>query len=99
MLDIFGPDNFTIFTREDRTIDYHVIDSKPPAVVDWSINIKDDKKLMLLRHYYTFYYSIKSMGDMLGIEDNLKLDDLIYFKDADIPSGAFPGQNSEKQQS
>lgn len=90
MLDIFGPNNFTIFTKEDGSINYHVIDSMLPSVIDWSQNIKDDKKLMLLRHYYTFYYSIKSIGDMLGIEDNLKPDDLVYFKDAGIPSGEFP---------
>lgn len=90
MLDIFGPNNFTIFTKEDGSIDYHVIDSKLPSVIDWSQNIAGDEKLHLLRHYYTFYYAIKSIGEMLEIEDNLQLDDLVYFKNAKIPSGEFP---------
>jgi len=92
MLDLFGPNNITIFTKEDGSIDYHLVDIVLPSSQNWSKNIKDDEKMGFLRHYYTFYYSIKSIGDMLGIEDNLKLDDLIYFKDADIPSGAFPWQ-------
>lgn len=92
MLDVFGPNNITIFTKEDGSIDYHLVDVVLPSSQNWSKNVKDDEKMELLRHYYTFYYSIKSIGDILGVEDNLKLDDLVYFKDADIPSGVFPSK-------
>ncbi|MGB8816006.1 MAG: hypothetical protein WCC74_02105 [Minisyncoccia bacterium] len=92
MLDIFGPNNITIFTKEDGSLDYHLPDVILPGTQSrWFINIKDDPEYNLLRHYYVFYYSIKSLGDKLGLADNLEPDDLVYFKGAGIPtSGQFP---------
>lgn len=89
MLDIFGPDNITIFTKKDGSLDYHLLDVVLPGRQDhWSHNIKDDDSGILLRHCYTFYYSIKSLGDKLGIADNLKPEDMLYFKGAGLPTNS-----------
>jgi hypothetical protein len=98
MLDIFGPNNITLFINKDGKADYHLIDVLlPGSTSNWDINIKDDKNLGLLRHCYTYYYSIKSLADELGIEDNLKPQDLLYFKDSDVPSGAWPTEDYGQQ--
>lgn len=86
MLDIFGPNNITIFTKEDGSLGYHLLDVVLPGKQDyWSQNIKNDNKGVLLRHCYTFYYSVKSLGDKLGIADNLKPEDMLYFKGVGLP--------------
>jgi hypothetical protein len=92
MLDIFGPNNITIFTKEDGSLNYHLPDVILPGTQShWVMNIKDDPDSNLLRHYYVFYYSIKSLGDKLGLADNLEPQDLVYFKGAGIPTGGqFP---------
>lgn len=92
MIDIFGPDNITIYNKEDGSLDYHLPDVILPGSQDyWRKNIKDDKNFDLLRHNYIYYYSIKSLADKLGISDNLNPEDLIYFKDTGIPTeGKFP---------
>jgi hypothetical protein len=95
MLDIFGPNNITIFIKEDGTADYHLVDFLLPGPQEeWGKNIKDDEKKYMLRHAYTFYYSINSLGNLLGIEDNLSPDDMAYFKGVGIPSGKFPNSKS-----
>ena len=87
MIDIFGPDNITIFTKEDGSLGYHLPDLILPGNQDyWRKNIMDDKNFDLLRHNYTFYYSIKSLADKFGISDNLEPEDLIYFKGSGIPT-------------
>ena len=98
MLDIFGPYNITIFNKEDGYLDYHLLDVVLPGPRElWDKNIKDDQDLILLRHYYQFYYAIKSLGDRLGIEDNLKAEDLVYFKESGIPiKGSFSTFNWNK---
>jgi len=95
MLDIFGPDNITIFNKEDDSLGYHLPDVILPGSQNyWRKNIKDDKNFNLLRHNYTFYYSIKSLADKLGIKDNLEPEDLNYFKGAGIPTeGEFTIKN------
>ena len=94
MMDIFGGDNITIFEKEDGSLDYHLLDVVlPGSQKAWGENIKEDEKLHLLRHYYTFYYSIKKVAENLDIKDNLEMDDLIYFKDAEIPTGKFPEED------
>jgi len=91
MVDIFGRDNITIFRKEDGFLGYHMLDVILPGYQKrWEENIKDDKDLQLLRHYYTFFYSINSLAKKLGIEDNLEMDDLVYFKGGKIPTGKFP---------
>jgi hypothetical protein len=91
MVDIFGGDNITIFEREDGSLDYHLLDAiLPGSQKAWEKNIKEDEELQLLRHYYTFYYSIKTLADKLGISDNLEMEDLVYFKGGEIPTGKFP---------
>ncbi len=91
MIDIFGGNNITIFKKEDGSWDYHMLDViLPGSQKRWEKNIKDDKGLHLLRHYYTYFYSINSLAKKLGIEDNLEMDDLVYFKGAEIPIGKFP---------
>jgi hypothetical protein len=88
MMDIFGLNNITIFTKEDGTVDYHLLDVILPGQQEhWVKNIKDDPSLDLLRHYYIFYYSIKSLADKFGIQDNLVPEDLVYFKGTGIPTG------------
>ena len=88
MIDIFGPNNITLFINKDGNADYHLIDVLLPGSINgWNFNIKDDKNLELLRYCYTYFYSIKSLADEIGVKDNLKPQDLIYFKDNKIPSG------------
>lgn len=90
MIDIFGGDNITIFKKEDGSLDYHMLDVVlPGSQKSWEENIKNDKDLQLLRHYYTFFYSINSLGKKLGIEDSLEMGDLVYFKGGEIPTGKF----------
>ncbi len=89
LLDIFGPNNITIFTKEDGSLDYHLLDVILPGKQDhWSQNIKDDNRGDLLRHCYTFYYSVKSWGDKLGITDNLEPEDMLYFKNVGLPTNS-----------
>lgn len=91
MIDIFGGDNITIFEKEDGSLDYHLLDViLPGSQKAWEENIKDDDGLHLLRHYYTFYYSISTLADKLGISDNLEMEDMVYFKGGEIPTGKFP---------
>ena len=91
-MDIFGPNNITIFTKEDGSVDYHLLDVIMPGLRFYdSKNIQDDTNFKLLRHNYTFYYSVKSVAEKLGINDNLEPEDLTYFKGAGIPTeGIFP---------
>ena len=84
IIDIFGQNNITIFTKEDGSLDYHLLDVITPFPQD--INIKNDKDFDGLRHAYTYYYSIKSLADKLGIDNNLEPQDLNYFKGGDIPT-------------
>lgn len=94
MIDIFGPNNITMFIDKDGNANYHLIDVLLPGLINgWNINIKDDKNFELLRHYYTYYYSLKKLADELKIENILKPQDLLYFKDNIIPSGDW--YNSE----
>jgi hypothetical protein len=87
LLDIFGPDNITIFTNKDGSLDYHLLDVILPGKQNyWSKNIKDDNQGKLLRHCYTFYYSIRSLGEKLGIADNLEPEDMLYFKGVGLPT-------------
>lgn len=92
MVDIFGPDNLTIFTNEDGKLDYHLLDVILPGPrSSWNKNIKDDPSFDLLRHNYQFYYAVKSLGDKLGITDNLEAEDLVYFRGFGLPTmGKFP---------
>ena len=91
MLDIFGPNNITMFMDKDNNPSFHLLDVIMPGSIEyWNKNIKQDIDLSLLRHYYTFYYCIKGLAERLGIENNLQLEDLIYFQNADIPKGEFP---------
>jgi len=85
-IDILGPNNITIFTKEDGSVDYHLLDVVPPGSAYSEINIKDDPDFSLLLNYYTFYYSIKSLADKLGIENNLEAEDLMYFRGVGIPT-------------
>lgn len=97
MLDIFGPNNITIFTKEDGTVDYHLLDVILPGPQEyWAKNIKDDPNYELLRHYYIFYYSINSLADKLGTSDNLAPEDLIYFKGTGIPTDGHFLENQDK---
>ncbi|MCX6716924.1 MAG: hypothetical protein NTV72_03295 [Candidatus Taylorbacteria bacterium] len=87
MIDIFGPNNITIFTNEDGTVGYHLLDVILPGQKEnWVKNIKDDPSFDLLRHYYIFYYSINSLANKLGIKDNLVPEDLVYFKGKGMPT-------------
>ena len=91
MLDIFGPNNLTLFTDADGKPDFHVIDGTLPGPkYIWEMNISDDPSLHLLRHYYTYYYSVHSLTEILGLKDNLELDDLVYFKGHELPKGELP---------
>ena len=79
MVDIFGPNNITIFTNKEGKPDYHLIDAILPGLkVGWTVNIKDEKdseRLFRLRHYYTYYYSLKKISEVLGIENGIDLQD------------------------
>ena len=91
ILDVFGQNNITIFTKEDGSLGYHLLDVIVPFSQE--INIKNDKDFDGLRHAYTYYYSIKSLADKFGIDKNLKPQDLNYFKGGDIPmEGKFTQQ-------
>lgn len=99
MVDIFGPNNITMFTDKEGNIDYHLVDPILPGLKKaWTANLNDDKELKLLRHYYTYYYSIKTIAERLGIDDSLELNDLVYFEDAKIPSGSFPQPKTTSRQ-
>lgn len=93
MIDLFGMDNITIFINENGISDFHLLDAIMPGSSKryWKKNIKDDKNLTLLIHYYTYYYSVNYLTKKLNIDSSLKPEDLIYFKDIDIPTGEFPG--------
>ena len=94
MIDVFGLNNITIFKKEDGSVGYHIIEALMPAPKEvWVMNISQDSTLKRLRHYYVYYYFIRSLADMVGIEDNIKPDDLVYFKDATIPMGDWPPKN------
>lgn len=96
MLDIFGPDNLTIFKDKDGKLDYHLLDVVLPGRQEhWSENISNDKQLNLLRHAYTFFYSINSLANKVGITENLEPEDLTYFKNNGIPSeGKIPSRKA-----
>jgi hypothetical protein len=83
-IDILGPNNITIFTKEDGSVGYHLLDVIMPCLAE--TNIKDDPEFKLLLNYYTLYYSIKSLADKLGIEADLEAEDLMYFKGVGIPT-------------
>lgn len=94
MLDIFGPNNITMFTEMDGKVNFHLTDViLPGPLKNWNKNIKDDKNFELLRHTYTFYYSLSNLAERIGIEEKLELQDLIYFKEATIPTGHWPSKN------
>lgn len=92
MIDIFGPDNLTIFKGKDGKLDYHLLDVVLPGRQEhWSENISNDKQLNLLRHAYTFFYSINGLANKVGITENLEPEDLTYFKGSGIPNeGKIP---------
>lgn len=91
MMDIFGPDNLTIFTEKGGEVNFHLIDVILPMVGEhWERLQEEDEGLSLLRHYYTYFYTISTLSERLGLEDKLELDDLMYFKNKGIPSGKFP---------
>jgi predicted house-cleaning noncanonical NTP pyrophosphatase (MazG superfamily) len=95
MLDIFGPDNITIFINKEGKWDFHLLDAVLPGEQDyWAKNIGDDIDLRLLRHCYTFYYSINLFAKKVGLIKNLEPDDMLYFKGAGIPDGKFPAKNN-----
>lgn len=84
MIDIFGRDNITIFEKEDGSIDYHLVDPILPGREKfWNVNIKDDKKREGLRHHYSYYYGLKKAAEILGIDEQIELGDLSYFKNMD----------------
>lgn len=81
MIDIFGPNNITLFINKEGKPDYHLIDVLLPGLEErWNLNFKEDKNLDLLRHSYTYYYAIKKLAEELGLENNLTPQDLNYFK-------------------
>ncbi len=91
ILDIFGPNNITIFENENGEYDFHLIDVVMPGHTEqWNQSLNDDKNFEVLRHYYTFWYSINKLAEIIGIKDNLEIEDLVYFKDASIPFKDFP---------
>lgn len=92
MVDIFGHDNVTIFVDEDGSNNFHLLDPVFPNTKEfWNCNIKNDKRLDLLRHYYTYYRTINYLVDKLDIDETLYPGDLVYFKGSGIPTeGKFP---------
>jgi len=95
IIDIFGKNNITIYEKENGVIDYHIIEALLPGSKEsWAKNISQDPQLHLLRHYYVYYYTIKSIADLIGVENNLKPEDLIYFKNSAIPTGDWPSKNT-----
>ena len=86
MLDIFGPDNITLFVDTNGTPNYHLIDVILPGNQEhWAIRQEEDEgSLPLLRHCYTYYYSLKSLGDRFELTDNLIPEDLNYFKNTGL---------------
>ena len=91
IMDVFGPNNITIFLDKDSNEpNFHLLDVVMPGPRRrWDMNIKDDPKLSLLRHCYTFYYGINCWAKELGVAESLELDDLAYFKGAELPTGDF----------
>ncbi len=95
MIDIFGQNNITIYKKEDGSIDYHIIEALLPRPKElWDMNMSQDPTLKRLRHYYVYYYSMKSIADMIGIEDSIKPEDLVYFKNSAIPTGEWPPEST-----
>lgn len=91
LVDIFGPNNITLYRKEDDSVDYHVLDIIMPGLKEnWARNISQDPQLRLLRHYYVYFYSIQSLADKVGIEDNLEPEDLVYFNGHGLPTGDWP---------
>ena len=91
MLDMFGQKNITIFLNKENDLDYHLLDVVLPGLKkDREKNIKEDRKLGLLRPYYTYYYAVNYLAEKLGLDENLETDDLLYFEGASIPTGNFP---------
>lgn len=91
IMDIFGPNNITIFLDKDSNEpNFHLLDVIMPGPRRrWDMNIKDDPKLSLLRHCYTFYYGINRWAKELGVAESLELGDLTYFKGSELPTGDF----------
>lgn len=95
MIDIFGRNNITIYKKENGEIHYHIIEALLPGFKKhWNSNISEDQTFELLRHYYSYYYFIHSMADKIGIENNIKPEDLNYFKKSGIPTGDWPKKDS-----
>lgn len=91
MIDIFGPNNITIYKKEDGSINYHLIEAMMPGAREhWARAINQDPELGLLRHYYSYFYSVNHFAEKLGMEGRLDPEDFIYFRGVGIPTGEFP---------
>lgn len=95
MLDIFGPNNVTLYTKEDGSVDYHILDILMPGSKEhWNKNITQDPELRLLRQQYVYFYSLHSLADMLNSKENLAPEDLEYFGGSGIPFGNWPSREA-----
>lgn len=95
-VDIFGPNNITVYEKPDGTVDYHMLDVlMPGSYKNWGMKMSEDPYLHMLQHYYVYYYALNSAAKMLGIEENIKPDDLVYFKEQGIPTGDWPPEVGE----
>lgn len=91
--DIFGPNNITVYEKPDGTVDYHMLDIlMPGSYKNWGKKMSEDPDLQMLQHYYVYYYALNSAAKMLGVEENIKPGDLIYFKEQGIPTGDWPSE-------
>ena len=61
----------------------------PGSYKNWGMKMSEDPYLHMLQHYYVYYYALNSAAKMLGIEENIKPDDLVYFKEQGIPTGDY----------
>lgn len=83
MIDIFGPENITVFKGEDGKINYHLIDPILPGKTEYFEKPFTERNMNGLRHGCIYYYSLKEGAKLLGIEDTIQLEDLNYFKGID----------------
>ncbi|MFA5870948.1 MAG: hypothetical protein WC842_03625 [Candidatus Paceibacterota bacterium] len=83
MIDIFGPENITVFKDENGKVGYHLIDPILPGKTEHFEKPFIERNMNGLRHGCIYYYSLRDGAKLLGIEDSIQLEDLNYFKGID----------------
>ncbi len=83
MIDVFGPENITVFKDESGKVNYHLIDPILPGKTEHFEKPFIERNMNGLRHGCIYYHSLREGAKLLGIESTIQLEDLNYFKGID----------------